>query len=298
MRLVAVDALGRIGRPPASALLMEALDDPQPVRARPGDRGAVAARCPRLARRLTDIVRSDHSPDVRRIAEVALARAGGADAQSGIVSLEFPELGIARVGLALLRDLLTERIGLHYADDREDVLAERLASIAIDRGFRSYLDLFYLLKYEDNPADWARVMDELSVPETYFWREIDQIRAVVESGRPGAGAQQATGARCGSGACPARRAKSRSRSRCCSRRSGWFNRIPIELHGSDASPASTRTGQATACTGSVRFARCPASMKEKYFEPVGGGWRPIASLQHACIPGRWSTCSRPIGPTR
>jgi HEAT repeat protein len=81
MRTVVVEALGRIGRPPASALLMEALDDPHPavrVRAiealsRLGTRG--------LARRLTDIVRSDHSPDVRRIAEVALARAGGADAQ-------------------------------------------------------------------------------------------------------------------------------------------------------------------------------------------------------------------------
>jgi len=81
VRTVVVDALGRIGRPPASALLMDALDDPQPavrVRAiealsRLGVRG--------LARRLTRIVHSDHSPDVRRVAEIALARAGGADAQ-------------------------------------------------------------------------------------------------------------------------------------------------------------------------------------------------------------------------
>ena len=81
MRTVVVEALGRIGRPPASALLMEALDDPQPaVRARAIEAlSRLGARG--LARRLTDIVRSDHSPDVRRIAEVALARAGGADAQ-------------------------------------------------------------------------------------------------------------------------------------------------------------------------------------------------------------------------
>ena len=89
------------------------------------------------------------------------------------------ELGISRVGLPLLRDLISERLGLHYAADREDLLAERLASIAIDRGFHAYLDLFYLLKYDDDPSDWSRVMDELSVPETYFWREFDQVEAIV-----------------------------------------------------------------------------------------------------------------------
>jgi len=65
-----VDLLAFVGQHIGSALVrvraIEALS-------RLGTRG--------LARRLTDIVRSDHSPDVRRIAEVALARAGGADAQ-------------------------------------------------------------------------------------------------------------------------------------------------------------------------------------------------------------------------
>ena len=95
------------------------------------------------------------------------------------------ELGVDRVGLPLLRDLITDRAGMYYDSEREDSLAERLASFAIDRGFRSYLDLFYLLKYEDNPADWWRVMDALSVPETYFWREMDQIRAIVDRDRAG-----------------------------------------------------------------------------------------------------------------
>jgi len=39
------------------------------------------------------------------------------------VSIEFPDLGITRVGLALLSELLTERTGLHYPEDREDILA-------------------------------------------------------------------------------------------------------------------------------------------------------------------------------
>ena len=48
-------------------------------------------------------------------------------------------------------------------------------------GFGSFLDYYYLLKYDARSGDeWDRVMDALAVQETYFWREIDQIRAIVD----------------------------------------------------------------------------------------------------------------------
>ncbi len=75
-----------------------------------------------------------------------------------------------------------------------DLLAERMAPLVVERGFRSFLDLYYLLKYDEAAAvgGWRQVMDALSVPETYFWREMDQIRAIVcrvvpELARRGAG---------------------------------------------------------------------------------------------------------------
>ena len=38
-----------------------------------------------------------------------------------------------------------------------------------------------MLKYgPDAEEEWPRVLDALSVPETYFWREMDQIRALVD----------------------------------------------------------------------------------------------------------------------
>ena len=56
-------------------------------------------------------------------------------------------------------------------------MADRLAPLVVERGFDSFLDFYYLLKYDAAAAlEWHRVMDALSVPETYFWREIDQIR--------------------------------------------------------------------------------------------------------------------------
>jgi chemotaxis protein methyltransferase CheR len=192
------------------------------------------------------------------------------------VTPSYSELGLTSVGLPLLRDLLTERTGLHYPDDREDVLAERLASIVIDRGFRSYLDLFYLLKYEDSAADWARVMDELSVPETYFWREVDQIRGVVNRLVPklarslSGGPLRIWSIPCASGEEPLTIAM-------LLEEAGWFDRFPIEVHASDASPAAI----ARASNGVYRnraFRSLPPAMKEKYFVPLDGGWTPVRHL--------------------
>src|SRR3954471_13233538 len=90
-------------------------------------------------------------------------------------------LGLPTTGLPLLRELIHDRTGLFFDNGHADVLAERVAPLVVDRGFRSFLDLYYLLRYDETeaPAVWRSVLDALSVQETYFWREVDQIRAVV-----------------------------------------------------------------------------------------------------------------------
>src|SRR5687768_3042179 len=81
----------------------------------------------------------------------------------------------------LLRDLLHERTGMYFESDRFDTLLEKLQGRATARGCRSFLDYYYILKYgENNDEEWRRVMDAFSVQETYFWREFDQIRALVD----------------------------------------------------------------------------------------------------------------------
>src|SRR5262245_6927445 len=92
-------------------------------------------------------------------------------------------LGLMESGLPLLRDLIHERTGLFYDNGRYEMLNDRLTPLVIERGFRSFLDLYYLLKYDERlaQADWAQVMDALSVQETYFWREIDQFRSLAST---------------------------------------------------------------------------------------------------------------------
>src|ERR1044071_8521911 len=82
----------------------------------------------------------------------------------------------------LLRDLIHERTGIFFESNRFDVLLEKIEPLAAARDCYSLLDYYYLLKYEENGVeDWARVMDALSVQETYFWREMSQIRVLVDS---------------------------------------------------------------------------------------------------------------------
>ncbi len=78
----------------------------------------------------------------------------------------------------------------------------------VARGLGSFMDYYYVLKYSDDPTEWGRVMDALAVQETYFWREIDQVRAMVDEVVPDLAAN-AAGGRSGSGAFPARPGKSR-----------------------------------------------------------------------------------------
>src|SRR5262245_38434152 len=89
-------------------------------------------------------------------------------------------LGVSEAGLPLLRELIHQRTGLFYENGRTELLCDRLAPLVLERGFRSYLDFYYLLKFDEQAASaWRDVMDALSVQETYFWREADQLRALT-----------------------------------------------------------------------------------------------------------------------
>ena len=193
------------------------------------------------------------------------------------MKLQPDTLGLPETGLPALRDLIHERAGLFYGEGRIDTLSERVAPVVIERGFRSFLDLYYLLKYggADSAAAWGRVMDVLSVPETYFWREIDQIRAVVcrvlpELVRRSSGVVRFWSAPCASGEEPLTIAMMLEET-------GWFNRAAIEIHGSDASPAAIAKARA----GRYReraFRALPPALKEKYFRADGLEFVPDAPL--------------------
>ena len=181
-------------------------------------------------------------------------------------------LGLGAAAVPLLRNLVHERAGIHFEDSLIDIFADRLAPLVIERGFESFLDYYYLLKYDEAAAgEWPRVMDALAVPESYFWREIDQIRALVDvivpsvagtlAGRP----LRIWSVPCAGGEEPLTIAMMLDQA-------GWFDRAPIEIYASDASPAAI--ARATEARYRERALRSlPTPLRERYFRRDGETWK-------------------------
>ncbi len=180
--------------------------------------------------------------------------------------------GVRRGAETLLRDLIHERVGLFFDDSKINLLADKLTPLIIERGFDSFLDYFYLLKYDaDSAEEWRNVVNALSVQETYFWREMDQIHGLAEEVIPALLEKNPNApiriwsAACATGEEPLTIAMRLNEN-------GWFERADIKIYASDASSAALERVK----KGSYRersFRALPANLKEKYFTPEGKEWR-------------------------
>ena len=196
-------------------------------------------------------------------------------------------LGLSASAFTLLRDLIHERTGLFYDNGKSDLLTDKLSPLVIERGFNSFLEYYYLLKYEaDAEAEWERVVDALSVQETFFWREIDQVRAVVDHivpdyfSTPRVQPLRIWSAACATGEEPLSIAMALDEK-------GWFERAPIEIYATDASHAAI----ARARGGLYRersFRTLPPALRAKYFREEQRAWR-IAPELHAKV--KWATAN-------
>jgi chemotaxis protein methyltransferase CheR len=184
----------------------------------------------------------------------------------------------------LIRSLISERTGMSFDNGKSDLLIDKLSPLVIERGFSSYLDYYYLLKYEAAACtEWQNVMNALSVQETYFWREIDQVRALVQTLVPQWHAKnpgstlRIWSAACATGEEPLTIAIALNEA-------GWFERASIEILASDASSKAIERAKA----GIYReraFRNLPPQLRDRYFESEGSAWR-IRSDIHSRVKWR------------
>lgn len=184
----------------------------------------------------------------------------------------------------LIQSLINERTGMHFDNGKREILLDKLSPLVIERGFSSYLDYYYLLKYDDSaPVEWQNVMNALSVQETYFWREFDQVRALTQTlvpqwqARNSGSTLRIWSAACATGEEPLTLAIALNEA-------GWFERASIEILASDASSKAI----ARASQGVYReraFRNLPAQLRERYFEQEGTDWR-VRSDIHSRIQWR------------
>lgn len=81
---------------------------------------------------------------------------------------------------AILAALVEERTGLHFRLQDADVFASKVLDRMREAGFESPLDYYYRLRYEADPSELSALVDALVVGETYFFRELDALRAAIE----------------------------------------------------------------------------------------------------------------------
>jgi chemotaxis protein methyltransferase CheR len=196
-------------------------------------------------------------------------------------------LGFSESAFTLLRDLIAQRVGVYFGDDKRDLLADKLSDLLAACGMTSYLDYYYLLRY-DAEADrhWSELMDRLSVPETYFWRQHDQILALAQVVAPrhfarrGAPPLRIWSAACCTGEEPISIAIALAEA-------GLLHRRPIEIVASDGSAAMVERAR-QGIYGDRSFRTLPAELRDRYFRSEGAGWRVDPRL-HGQI--RWTTAN-------
>lgn len=206
----------------------------------------------------------------------------GSSGRGGAGSAEV--LGLSGEAFALLRDLIHERAGLFYGEDRRESLGSKLGALVVDRGHASFLDYYYALKYDPaSSEEWEHVFNALSVQETYFWREHDQFRALVDvvvpahfKARP---AEPLTiwSVPCATGEEPLSIAMALDQA-------GWWARGPITLRASDASTSAVEAAR----RGLYRersLRQLPKTLLAAYFRREGDLWR-VAPALHGRV--AWS----------
>jgi chemotaxis protein methyltransferase CheR len=170
----------------------------------------------------------------------------------------------------LLRDLIHDRTGMFFEPDRFDTVVEKLRDRAVFHSCSSYLDYYYILKYDEKgPGEWRRVMDAFSVQETYFWRELSQITAFTKAVAPrwfkASGAPlRIWSAACASGEEPY--------SLAIALLEAGLGDQPVEIVASDASEAALEKAR----RGVYRersFRALPEELRQKYFTRVADGWQ-------------------------
>jgi chemotaxis protein methyltransferase CheR len=81
----------------------------------------------------------------------------------------------------LLDEFVSELFGLHFPEEKRDILASRLEPRLQSLHLHRYLDYYLMLQY-DSDEEVERLSQLVSNNETYFFREIRQFEALFEEG--------------------------------------------------------------------------------------------------------------------
>lgn len=168
----------------------------------------------------------------------------------------------------LLRDLIHERTGIFFENDRMNLLLEKLEPLVRLRECESFLSYYYILKDNDH-GEWNRAWDALSVQETYFYRETAQINALVDKIIPEWFQKSSLPFRIWSAASAT---GEEPYTIAMELEEKGFGKYPIEIVASDASPMALEKAR-RGIYRAKSFRTISTELQEKYFKPAEDGWQ-------------------------
>lgn len=193
----------------------------------------------------------------------------------------------------MLAALIHERTGLFYAENRLDLLADKIRPL-LGGSFGSFIDYYYYLKYDPNgDREWQRLQSALAVNESYFWREVDQIQSTaqvivprLQQERPGRPVR-IWHAACATGEEPYTMAIALTEA-------GRFLHGPIEILASDFNNEALSAAR----KGIYRqrsFRGLPPEILDRYFTPTPDGRTQVDPAIRARVDFRYANLLDPSG---
>ena len=81
----------------------------------------------------------------------------------------------------ILAALVERKVGIRYEVADREMFADKVASRVREAGFGSFLDYYYYLRYDERSGpELDALVEALVVHETYFFREADGLRVIVD----------------------------------------------------------------------------------------------------------------------
>jgi chemotaxis protein methyltransferase CheR len=188
----------------------------------------------------------------------------------------------------LFADWIRSRSGIEFSEANRYLLEKRLQRRAEELGLDSLTRYYHRLKY-DSPTDAEadRILDLISNPETYFFREPEQLAAfadeivpeLLRKGPPEQGALRIWSAGCATGEEPYTIAM-------LLEERGIFARVPVDIFASDiAGAALTRARDGT--YRETSFRQIPEGIRERFFHQESPGrWRIDDAIRQRVTFGR------------
>jgi len=81
----------------------------------------------------------------------------------------------------LIREVIYNYAGIYISDDYQSIFMRRLERRLLTLAMESFHEYYYLLKYDQqsNSEELRKLMDVITIKETYFFRENDQMKTLL-----------------------------------------------------------------------------------------------------------------------